>query len=161
MTAEVDQRAIAHAKMQASDFGFQDRDIWHSHVVQYRDEMVADGWSIEPTYGSEPVESASRLKRQGFVSLILTRDKGPVEDREPRNKGLRRYEAQVSIWGPDGLAITVPYPYSFAACVANTRKCSGCKATEVPTERVGFAGRVCASCLPDARRRIETPGWCD
>lgn len=145
-----------------SHYGFgESRDPWE-YVTAYREQMVADGWGVEPTYGDhEPLESAARLTRDGFVCQILTRDKGPNEAREPRNQGLKRYETTIHIWGPDRLAIKPPYPYSFEACVAATSHCSACGARGVATERVGFAGRVCAACLPGQRRQIETPGWCD
>lgn len=144
----------------ASQFGYFGEDPrYNEHVAAYRDAMVADGWSIEPTYRHEPVESAARLVREGFVCQILTRDKGASETREPRDRGLKRYEASLSMWGPDRLALRPPYPYSFAACEARTRTCHDCGKSDVPTERVGFAGRVCADSLPAARKRVETPGW--
>ncbi len=140
-------------------FGFGNDPEPLEYVRAYRDEMVADGWSITPTYGSEPADVSATLKRDGFICLLLARDKGSDEDRPERLKGLKRYETKISMWGPDGLAIRPPSPYSFEACLASTRSCSACQAKDVDTVRVGFAGRVCKTCLPTERARIERPGW--
>lgn len=119
----------------------------------WRDAAVADGWSIEPTYQTEPVERAARLSRDGFSAQIITRT--PEEGHRWRTT----YEGSVHIWGPDSLAVKAPHPYSWERLTAGLRTCHDCGATDVETQRVGFAGRTCAACLPDARKRIETPGW--
>jgi hypothetical protein len=82
-----------------------------------------------------------------------------------RRKGnlynLHRYFPVGNNWAPDGLAVEPPAVYNFEELVRNSRTCEFCKAQNVDTQRVGFAGRCCAACLPDARKRIETKGWCD
>ena len=122
----------------------------------YRAALLADGWSSEPTYEHEKEDSASRHRRDGFLVSIISRAPSAktehlIEQRNP--------EGSVSIWGPDGLAIAVPMPYSWEAIVAGVRKCSACKATDVETQRYAFAGRCCAKCLPEMRRQHEKPGW--
>lgn len=137
------------------DFGFSNDRSHLDSVVAYRDAAVADGWSIRGTYEpSESVERAARLQRDGFVMQVLTRDNSE------RAHG-KKFEASVHIWGPDGLAVTPPPLYDFAEIAARTRVCSACKKRDVDTERYSFAGRCCAECLPEMRRRHERPGWCD
>jgi hypothetical protein len=110
---------------------------------------VADGWAITPTYGDhEPVERAARLTRDGFVVQALMRDDLPPV-----------VGAAIHVWGPDSLTILVPQAYSYDSLVAGLRVCSKCRARDVDTQRVGFAGRVCAACLPAARKVAEYPGW--
>lgn len=126
----------------------------HEEVVAFRDAAVADGWSIEPTYGEhESVDRASRLKKDGFLMMILTRT--PVEGDFFRH----RYESEVSIWGPDGLCIAPPSKYDMEEIRRGLRICEECHATDVETFRVSFAGRCCAKCLPAARKIHEYPGW--
>jgi hypothetical protein len=137
------------------DFGFTNDDAKLHAAEAFRDAAAADGWSIRPTYGSEGIDRASSLARDGFKMSILTRNNSD------RKGGKWKHEAQVSIWGPDGLAIVPPDTYDFAEISARTRRCGYCKANDVETERVGFAGRCCAKCLPNMRAKIETPGWCN
>lgn len=119
---------------------------------KWREAAIADGWQAEPTYGDhEPLEQAWKLRRDGFTIQGLSR---PGSDKMLPS-------ADVHIWGPDGLAIEPPAEYDFAAIVRGSQTCSECGAHPVTTERVAFANRVCAECAPDARRRYETPGWCD
>lgn len=134
-------------------FGFTNKAEHLEGVRQWRDAAVADGWAIEPTYGDhESVDRAARLSREGFTCQILTRDNSD-------KGGKWKAEADINVWGPDGLAVKVPAFYSWEALTAALSRCSACKATNVKTTRVGFAGRVCEACLPEQRRRVETPGW--
>lgn len=136
-------------------FGFTNDESKIEAVRAFRDAAVADGWSIEATYGKhEPLERAAKLHRDGFVMRILTRDN---TDRGYRKK----YEAEVNIWGPDGMAITPPKEYSFAAISDGVLTCGECKKTGVKTQLVGFANRACSDCAPALRAVIEKPGWCD
>jgi len=137
------------------DFGFTNDIARWQAVNAYRDAAATDGWSIRPTYGSESIERAASLERDGFKMMVLSRDNSDQKARK------WKYEAQVSIWGPDGLAINPPATYDFAKIEALTRHCNYCKADDIETERVGFAGRCCAKCLPSMRAKIETPGWCN
>lgn len=137
------------------DFGFTNDRAKFEAAQAFRDAAVADGWSIKPTYGkSEDVGRVSSLERDGFKMMAMTRD-------HTNDRHKWKYEAQISIWGPDGLAVTPPETYDFAEIRARIRRCSYCKTSNVETERVGFAGRCCAECLPEMRRKIEVPGWCD
>lgn len=138
-----------HAQVTAWGGGFSRGTEIVDYVRSYVAEMAADGWSTEPTYNGEAIERATRLRRDGFIASSTAR---------PSADGLKS-SASIHVWGPDGLAIVPPFPYSFDACMAATETCSACRKTGVPTERVGFAGRVCATCLPAQRARIETPGW--
>ena len=105
-------------------------------VTSYREAAIADGW--QPKAGSD-----YRLLRDGFV----------MDARESCAWDC------IHIWGPDGLAIKVPSIYDWIAIQAGTKRCQFCKAKNVETQRVGFAGRCCAKCLPAKRAEIETPGW--
>lgn len=136
------------------DFGFTNDGARLRAAEAYRDAAVADGWSKRPTYESESIDRACTLNRDGFIMQVLTRDNS-----EKKRKW--KHEAQISIWGPDGLAIPPPAEYDFAKIKALTRHCMYCKTDDVDTERVGFAGRCCAKCLPDQRKKIERPGWYD
>ncbi len=138
----------------ADEFGFTNDATQLERVRQYVAAAVADGWEIQPTYASESVDRAARLKRDGFVMQALTRTHEPSQHRW-------LYEAKVHLWGPDGLALTPPEPYDFAEMLRRTRICSHCKAEDVETVRYGFAGRCCKPCLPEMRKRHEQPGWND
>ena len=139
--------------MSASEFGFSNNAVDLESVRRWVADAVADGWEISPTYQTEPVESAATLDRDGFRVMALMRDRGENRDRR------YRYEAKVSAWGPDGLAISVPAKYDFALVEKAVRRCGECGNEDVDTQRVGFAGRVCARCLPEARKKHEYPGW--
>jgi hypothetical protein len=132
-------------------------------VRAWRDAAIADGWTAQPTYPhTEPVESAATLQRDGWLAMIFTRDRGPKEAREPRTRGYARFEAHVSVWAPDSMAIhEVPKVYSWDALQAGQRTCGYCQATDVDTSHVGFAGRCCAVCLPTVRPQVEYPGWAE
>ena len=122
----------------------------------YRAAALADGWTSEPTCKQEEEECASQHHREGFHMSII------APESRPATKHLieqRRPEGSVSIWGPDGLAIAVPMPYSWGALVAGMRICGACGKTDVDTQRFSFAGRCCAVCLPEMRRKHEYPGW--
>jgi len=119
-------------------------------VRQWRSDAIAAGWSHEPTYGeSESEERAMRLHGpDGWVvqTLARTHESGGAT-------------AMIYAWGPDGLAVDVPPFFDVAVLEAATRTCSRCEVTDVETQRVGFAGRVCAACIVDARKEVERPGW--
>jgi hypothetical protein len=126
----------------------------YERVVAYRNAAVADGWSIEPTYASdESVDSAARLKRDGFVMQILTR-------RKEQPSGKINYEADVAVWGPDRLCIRPGQVYSMEHLTAELRSCHYCGKKDVPTQQVAFCSRCCAECAPKQRAIQEQPGWC-
>lgn len=141
------RKSIRNDALWAARVEVRNRNILRA--AEWRDAAVADGWSIEPTYPHESVETAWRLLRDGFQVQGLTR---PESDKSMP-------VATIHIWGPDGLAIKVPPIYAWGPIAAGVRTCSACGATDVETQRVGFAGRVCGACLPEQRRLVETPGW--
>jgi hypothetical protein len=53
----------------------------------------------------------------------------------------------------------VPAVCDYEAMKKGVRTCLACGATDVATGRVGFAGRVCAKCLPGQKRIVERPAW--
>lgn len=57
-----------------NEFGFTNDQQWLEYVRAYRDAAVADGWSIEATYKEETFDRAARLRKDGFLMSILTRD---------------------------------------------------------------------------------------
>lgn len=137
-------------------FGFTNDDAQIAAVRAWVAAAVADGWTIEPTYPCESVERAARLRRDGWLAQVVMRDM-----RTETKPGKWKYEAQVHVWGPDGLCVDPGAVYSWADLVAGLRVCDQCGGRDVDTKRVGFANRVCAVCVPAARKRIERPGWCD
>jgi hypothetical protein len=140
--------------MSDNEWGFSNDADALETVRQWVAAAVADGWAISPTYQTESVDSAATLDKDGFQALVLTRDRGEGAD------GKRyRYEAKVSAWGPDRLAINVPRKYDFALMQQATKHCAECGKDGVDTQRVGFAGRVCADCLPKTQKQHEYPGW--
>ena len=136
-----------------TQWGFTNDRAYLEAVQAYRDAAIADGWTSEPTYKDESAHRACKLHKGGFVMMVLTR--------EHRPGGPSAYEVQVHLWGPDGLAIKPEAPYNWDQINEGLRVCDWCGATGVYTERVGFANRVCARCAPEARRKIEVPGWSD
>lgn len=132
------------------------------HVIRYRTEMVADGWSISPISPHESQNQYARLKRDGFVCHISAREH---EKKAYRGYGASlnqsHYVVALNMWGPDGLVVISPYPYSFEQLILNLNRCNKCKRPDIEPQRVGFAGRVCPTCLPSERAIIETPGWSD
>jgi hypothetical protein len=74
-------------------------------------------------------------------------------------KGKWAYEASISIWGPDGMAVGVPELYEWGAVKAGLRTCNACGKTDVETFRFSFAGRCCNDCIPAMRKKHEYPGW--
>lgn len=137
------------------DFGFtNDKSQWDA-AIAFRDAAIADGWTAEPYFPNESFDQASRLSRDGFICSILTRDKRETVGTK------WKFQAKVNIWAPDGLAIAVPMVYDSAVILSSQRRCQYCKAEDVDTQRVGFAGRCCANCLPEKRKQIERPGWCE
>lgn len=136
------------------DFGFTN-DIGRLDAANaYREAAIADGWSCTATYGNEPVERAASLVKGGFKMGILARDRRG----EPSKW---KAEVSIDIWGPDGLVVKPPDEYDWAKIQAGVRTCNSCGATNVDTQRYSFAGRCCAKCLPEMRRKHERPGWCD
>lgn len=146
MKARNDERAF-------KEWGFTNDPQHVADVRGWVAAAVADGWSIQPTYDTEPVESAATLRRDGYVAMVLMRDKSDAGTRT------YRYEAKVSAWGPDGLSIRPTLPYDWTTMTAALRTCNLCHAEDVETFRYSFAGRCCAACIPQARKEYESGNW--
>lgn len=121
-------------------------------VNAYREALAEDGWSIEPTYGHEPVEHAWSAHREGFKVMGLAR---PI----PSKRG-EIPKPDLHAWGPDGATVKVPHPYSFEAFVAGLRRCDQCGAEDVDVDRYAFANRCCAECGPKFMASLPR-NWAD
>ena len=141
-------------KKYPNKYGFSDRDEDILAAQEFVRLAIADGWTISKYFDTEPVDQACKLSREGFKMSVLTRTNDP-------SVSFWKYEAHISIWGPDGLIIATPQKYDWDALVAALRHCPQCQATDVSTVRFSFAGRCCNTCLPEMRRIHELPGWCD
>lgn len=120
-------------------------------LKQWRRDAVAAGWVASATYDHEPIESAMRLSSpDGWEAQSLLR----LSDDPKRNS-----EVSLHLWGPDGLSVEPPPYFDQAVLSQLLLTCQRCEATDVPTQRVGFAGRVCEACIKDARKEVERPGW--
>lgn len=121
-------------------------------VREYREAAIADGWECSPLYRTEDMDRASRLTRDGFVMHVITRDQ--------RGTGSKfGFDVSLAAWGLDGLSIKLPRPYpGMDAIVDASKRCHNCGGPG-GTERYSFAGRCCAACLPEMRKRHEYPGW--
>ena len=137
------------------DFGFTNNENEIERVRKWRNDAIADGWSHKPTYGDgEEEDRACSLEKDGWKALILTR----INDTK-RHKF--SFEAEVSVWGPDGLSINPSPVYNFDLMKQDIRTCHSCNKINIETFRFSFAGRCCKECLPEMRRKHEYPGWCD
>ena len=147
------------------NFGFTNSDEVYREVCAFRDAAIADGWSHTATYESEPEERASRLIKEGFVMQILSRSRDnevlcPERGYRYSVHGKWKYEAQVNVWGPDGLGISLTdLKYDWQKIKDGLRRCDSCGAQDVDTQRYSFAGRCCAKCRPEMARQYEKPGW--
>ena len=87
-------------------------------------------------------------------------DEAFMETAQPWLKGMAwKTDVSLAAWGPDTLSIQVPLVYSWEALNKGLNVCGECKSEGVKIQRVGFAGRCCADCLPAAKKRHEYPGW--
>jgi hypothetical protein len=135
-----------------SEKEIQNKKIEVEKAASFRDAAVLDGWTIKPTYEREPQEYASTLEKDGFLMMVLSRP--PIE----YSHGSYTWDGSVHIFGPDGLAIETPEEYSWEKIKNGLTVCSKCKKIG-KTKRAGFASRVCDSCLPEAKKELEYPGW--
>jgi len=138
------------------EFGFTNDKEHFLSVVSFRDAAINDGWEAEATYPKhEDISQASKLNKNGFVMMIITR----ITDPSQRYPSKWKYQASIHIWGPDGLAIIPPSEYSWDEIRAGLRICANCGREDVDTQRYSFAGRCCEECLPKMRELHEKPGW--
>lgn len=134
-----------------NDFGFTNDVRQMEAAENWRVAAIADGWAYEPMYPpQEAVEVSTKLRKEGWVAHVITRNNpGP----------LWQYQAEVSVWGPDGLWVNPGEIYNFENLQANLRYCMYCGSHDVDTQRVSFAGRCCVPCLEAQRKISEFPGW--
>lgn len=118
-------------------------------ALAWKQAAIQDGWVVSPTYRFESVETAATLNKDGFHASVITR---------PQSRNLNPC-GRVSVWGPDGLCIELSKEYNWEQIKSGVTTCPYCKATGVATERVGFAGRCCATCLAMVRPQVEFAGW--
>lgn len=133
----------------------------HRSVVAWRDAAMTDGWKLESVYSDEPAISYGRITKDGYKGNVCARVTSEMKTRIKHHTNKWAFNSEIHLWGPDGLAITAPFPYSWSAILSNATKCDECEEVGVVTLRVAFCQRVCATCLPTARAKYETPGWCD
>lgn len=131
-------------------FGLTNNVTALSGAIQYIEDAVDDGWNSEPTYTHEGISSAATLTREGFKIMVLART---------LTESRFRYQANVSIWGPDGLGIRPPELYNFEHIKEGLRVCNECGEADVDTFRYSFAGRACKDCLPAMKKNFEGRGW--
>jgi hypothetical protein len=116
-------------------------------ITQWFHDAIADGFTVKAIYpGCETIDTAALLEKDGWSMHIMRRD---------------NYK-DISIWGPDSLAVRVPSrKYDFKSLVKGLRYCEYCNTENVKTERISFAGRCCSKCRkdPELTRTMEPPGW--
>lgn len=130
-------------------FGLSDDRSAYDEAIAWREAAVKDGWSIKSTYKHEAVESHASLEKEGFVASVMARE---------LNKSKFKYQADVTVWAPDGLQIRVPRIYSWDKIIEGIHTCNKC-GEHGETYQYSFAGRCCAKCLPEMRKQYEQPGW--
>lgn len=139
-----------------NEFGFTNSTADVVDVLAWVQDAIADGWDAEPTYGkSESMLRAVTLKREGWTAQALVRC---------NTQGTRlKYCTKVSVWAPDKLAVHHSTAYNWDQLRAASRRCQYCKATDVDTARMNFAGRACKACRknPEVVAKNEPRGWCD
>jgi hypothetical protein len=133
------------------DFGFTNDGKQMELAYAFIEAAITDGWEQYQSYPSESTERACKLKREGFVISAITRTK----------VGKWKFEVQLNAWGPDGLCIKLPIVYNPETFLKAETTCGICNKEVEKTFRYSFAGRACADCIPEARKKHEQPGWCD
>lgn len=119
-------------------------------VRQWREDAVADGWMMEPTYLRETVDEACTLWRKGWKAMLIARPN--------YNRRTGADSVSIAVWGPDELTVEAPVPYDWEQLQAALHRCNYCH-EEGEVERIGFAGRACPDCHEELRPQIEFPGW--
>lgn len=115
-------------------FGLTDDETFLEAARDFRFAALADGWVAKDDTGEH-------FEKEGFNLHVLSRICKPGSNRY-------RYMASVHIWGPDRLAIFPPDVYDWETIKARVRTCNYCGASDVDTQRISFAGRSCAKCIP-------------
>lgn len=134
-------------------WGFTNDEARLQAAVAWWEAARADGWTSTPLYPKFEAETAAaEITKLCFKGHVLMRRK---------DSGKWHFEAQIHLWGPDGLTIAAPNVYDWEKVIAGMLTCNACGATPVETHRYSFAGRCCAECLPEMRAKHERPGWTD
>lgn len=135
-----------------------DNDSMNALALAWRDALAADGWTLAPTYSSEPLEHACKATTpDGWIVQMISRPAGVPRWNGDRY-GRRNPEWGIHAWAPDSLAVRVPVRPDVAALRAGVNRCGECGAEGV-TVRLGFAGRVCPACRAKLAPHVEYPGW--
>lgn len=133
-------------QVNTGDWGFTNSDENFQAVLAWKAAAIADGWSHEPTYKNhEGEDRACSLKKQGWHASVISRI----------HQGRKcRYEAAISVWGPDHLQIRVPNIYNWQELQDALKRCHHCGASPVDTFRIAFAGRGCKECADKANANL-------
>ena len=115
----------------------------NTQIQQFYEDLLADGWKDIPQ--PEMYDHLVQFTKDEFIVSIFN------------SKAVDGESAHA--WGPDALSLELPMPYDFEQMKRNLRKCGICGREDVDTQRVAYADRVCAKCLPAARKSLERPGW--
>lgn len=131
------------------EFGLTNNREYFDMANKYREDAISDGWTATATYGDgEPIERHATLEKDGFKMHIMARE----------GAGRYKYQASVTIWGPDRLQVRPPDKYDWQYIKDGIRRCCHCLSIG-ETFQAGFAGRYCAKCIPEQKRIQEYPGW--
>jgi len=130
------------------DFGFTNDKERYDAAIAYKDSAIADGWSLKTEENGNC--DYFILNREGFTMHCMAR--------LHKSTCKWKYQAEVTIWGPDGLQIRVPDMYDWEEIQKRVDVCMSCGAVG-KIQRVGFAGRYCSKCVPAQRKIQEFPGW--
>jgi tRNA(Ile2) C34 agmatinyltransferase TiaS len=124
-----------------------------TQVTQWREDALADRWTIEPLYHfsdgkiAKPQSTAAKMTKGDFIAQVYAR---------------KENDCHVSIWRKsDGLSVDTPEVYSMAKIEKNSHLCQYCGKSFEKTVSIGFAGRCCPACRVTHLAEVEYPGWCD
>jgi hypothetical protein len=152
-------------------FNFTNDNSGYDKSCKWRDDAIADGWEHKATYDPQELESRAcslsklvdvpglRLYPERRFTEGLHDFRALIITRANENDGKWKYEAGVSVWGPDGLALFPGEVYDMNFLIRGLKVCHFCHKEGVDTSRVGFASRCCRDCYPEAVKEAEYPGW--
>ena len=134
----------------ANEFGLTNEEQELNEVTAFREAAIADGWDAKPGSAAELIEDYAHLTKEDFAMHVVSR----------RNVGKWKFQAELNIWGPDGLAVGLLSPiYNWEEIKGGLRRCNECGKQDVETQRYSFAGRCCEECRPKLAAQYEKPGW--
>jgi hypothetical protein len=117
-------------------------------------DAQADGWTIEPVYKNETVNTAATLRitisGDEYIAMVFIR--------KPSRPGVR-HSHSLSTWKND-FAFPAPFPYNKEKLIAASRTCGLCggEITGNPY-RFSFAGQACENCKAQARKINDETYW--